>query len=82
MNRADPIRACGSAPADMSTAGISLRHYSVEVAGPARHCGVHIVGHLFVMGLMTLTAFPRRLIAVLECRSPGVADQAVHILMC
>ena len=81
MNRADPIRTFRSVPADVSTAGISLRHYSVEVAGPACYGGMKIMNCLFIMGPMALDAFPISLVAVPEPRSLRVAGQTVDILV-
>ena len=81
MNRADPSRLRGAVPPDISTAGISLRCNSIQVAGSARHGGMKIVSYTFIMGTMALSAFPRSLVAVSKLRSLRVADQAVDILV-
>lgn len=81
VNRADAIGFRRPAPPDASAGAISLRCYLVEVAGPACHGRMQVMGHLFVVWLMALTAFARLLVAMFECCSLGMADQALHIRM-
>lgn len=79
VNRTDPIRTARTAPPNLSAVWISCRLYAVEVADAAGHGGVQVVGFLFVVRPVALTAGPRCLIAVFEGRGPGVTDQAVNI---
>jgi len=81
MNRTDAIRLCRAAPPYVAADSISLRCNPIEMAGPACHGRMQVVGHLFVVGPMALAAFARRLIAVIERRCLWVADQAVHFRM-
>jgi hypothetical protein len=42
---------------------------------------MEVMGYLLVVGPVALTAFPRYLVAVLECRGLGVTGQTVNIIV-
>ena len=81
MNGADAIRISGFAPSEVSAAGIPQRTDAVKMTGTARHAGMRVMGHFFIMGPVTLFAITHRLVAVAEFRAPWMADHAGNIRM-
>ena len=79
MNGTDAIRISGSAPSEVSAAGIPQRTDAVKMTGAACHTGMSVMGRFFGMGPVALFAISNRLIAVAELRGPWMADQAGNI---
>ena len=79
MNGADSIRISRLVPAEETTPRLPHRRDSVEMAGPASHAGMSVMGCFFIMGPVTLSAATNRLIAVAEFRGLWMADHAGNI---
>ena len=81
MNLADSSRLRISLPQDLIGSGFYQRCDAFEVASSAGDMQVHRIGHLGIVGPMTLAAVSRDLFVMIEFSRSGMADRAGNILM-